>query len=148
MRNKIVFALLAAVLLVYVFPLSAMATEKTMAEKRQEMVEKDVAEIMEDREEAAAIREAAIAAGTWGKKATDPTQETTAQVEVSSQQDTVNFDVLPWAFASAGFTLGVLIAVAICHFRIKRIKAECEARVSEARASLDRVVALVSNDRK
>lgn len=56
------------------------------------------------------------------------------------------FDSTPLLFGAGGFALGALVAVLACRIKIKKIKAECETRVSEARDSLDRMISIMAKE--
>lgn len=73
------------------------------------------------------------------EKETETQQETTPLVEetVSDYQNHL-------ICGTIGFLLGILVAFLYFRIRIKKIKAECEARINEARASLDKMISMIT----
>ena len=81
-------------------------------------------------------------------KSSDPvlkeTQSTT--IEVMGMQDlTANSYALPIICVGCGFLMGILVSILFFRMKIKQVRKECEAKVNEARTSLDRVVQMVVN---
>ena len=175
-------------------------------DKIQEYVNDQAQEIASDREDAAKIREEAIAAGTWKTAgSTEPAEETQSsessfkftqeqikQHEISQLQDAGSLAVIPKQASQldgsslgnsigtggvvaqiinpgaddseaytlvigsiVGFILGIVVMFIFLKIRIKKIKAkheeelkklktECDIKVTEARSALDRMLIIAS----
>ena len=48
--------------------------------------------------------------------------------------------------AALGFAMGALVVFVWSKFKIKRIQAECNAKISEARTTLDRMIAVMAKE--
>lgn len=69
-------------------------------------------------------------------------EENTAAVLVTSEPEPP--DYIPYITAGCGFLLGILVSTCVFCVKIKRIKQEFEAKLSEARESLDRAIRMFS----
>lgn len=69
-------------------------------------------------------------------------EENTATVPVTSEPE--HLDHIPYLTAGCGFLLGILVSTCFFCVKIKRIKQEFEAKLSEARESLDRAIRMFS----
>lgn len=69
-------------------------------------------------------------------------EENTAEVLVTSEPEPL--DYIPYITAGCGFLLGILVATCFFCVKIKRVKQEFEAKLSESRESLDRAIRMFS----
>lgn len=136
---------------------SSKATEKTEEEKWEE-IWNSYQGWEEDRENAAKIREEAIANGTWKKAGSTETIEATQATEssVPIQPDMPVTHLTSMLACSIGsFILGIIVMYLFSKLHIKKIKSkhedqlkkikeECDIKVAEARAALDRMLIIAS----
>ena len=130
------------------------AENKERNEKIQQVVDysKSVDEAMQEirnnRNEAEQIRQEAIAAGTWGTKKSSSDETIHETAIVSGPMPDNAFTVSSIAYGVGGFFLGALVMFLFFKIKIKRIQKECETRINEARASLDRMLIIASREQK
>ena len=97
-------------------------------------------------QEADAICEKAIKEGTWGKSnQTEPTEVYAIQ-EVTAYTVQENAFLQNALWGAAGFIIGAMSIALFFKIKINCIKADCETRVSEARAALDRMLKIASKE--
>ena len=99
-----------------------------------------------DRAEAAEIREEAIADGTWGKSRETEIVETSS---VSVKEEVTEIFSLPadnLICGTVGFVTGSVIITIYFKTKMKQLKIDCETRVNEARAALDRMLKIASKE--
>lgn len=87
----------------------------------------------------------------------DKTQEATSQIVIENEIET-QLDVTQpvgnmnsvyqdhLICGAIGFLMGVIVAFLYFRIRIKKIKVECETRVNEARASLDKMISVIAKE--
>lgn len=112
--------------------------------KEEQEIEKMLQEIQEKNEDTfieAAAKTQAVLDGTSDKLVKNT--ETTATTETVSIADIASSPLL---FGISGFFLGALVVFVFFKSKIQRIRKECETRVDEARAALDRMISLVSKE--
>lgn len=112
----------------------------------------------EDREDAAKIREEAIKNGTWKTKdSTEPTETVQAEESIVPVQPDIPANHLTSILvcSTGSFVLGLIIMFVFMKLHIKKLKAkheeqvrkiktECDIKISEARAALDRMLVIAS----
>lgn len=66
----------------------------------------------------------------------------------NTESEPITFNYSQFAFCIIGMIIGLLVASVFFKIKIKKIKQECETRVNEARAALDRMLVIASKDTK
>lgn len=140
---------------------SVEAYKKSMDELVEQEKEKIQEDILTEEEKLAKIRQ------TVAERETTPTQPSKSYenfkqyietIEETVPQETQEaiiatesaaYDVFymsPILCGVSGFVLGALVAFLACRIKIRQIKAECETKVSEARATLDRMISVIAKE--
>lgn len=120
-------------------------------EKLNEIHEEQMAELPEDYE--SKLKEAVDAANESFKKNAqqEGQQETVAQyqeAEVPRQEVPFSYIQSAIFFSSVGLVVGILFSFAVFRRMLKKVKDRYEARLSESRESLDRMIKIVSEQQK
>lgn len=80
------------------------------------------------------------------KSANDNSVESTISAVVEVQESKPVSYALPIISAGCSFLIGILVATLFFRTKIKHIRKECETKISEARATLDRVIQMVTQN--
>lgn len=128
MKRHIVSILLTVLLLVFVLPTRVNATSRhtDLATAMQDYIEKSMTEREQDMDEAAQIREEAIANGTWG----------------NADSSTADITVHNYLAYSGFFILGCILTWLLCQIRIHRIKQKYVADIKRIKDFIYYVLAL------
>lgn len=69
-------------------------------------------------------------------------EDSTDTIIVSSEPESM--DYTPYITSGCGFIIGILVSLCFFRIKVKKIKQEYEAKISEARESLDRAIKMFS----